>query len=143
RYWPPLCEAIGRPDLIEHPVFGTAEKRAENIAETLAVLDDIFAARTLAEWREILGRQPGQWDVLKKMGELRTDPQARANGYIQTVDYGDGRKLEMISAPVQFGRVPARLRPAPELGADTDAVLTELGMTEEEILEARVEGAVV
>jgi crotonobetainyl-CoA:carnitine CoA-transferase CaiB-like acyl-CoA transferase len=141
RYWPPLCEAMGRPDLIDHPVFGTAEKRAAHLHQTLAELDAIFATRTLAEWQEILGRQPGQWDVLKKMGELRTDPQALANGYIQTVDYGDGRQLEMVAAPVQFGRTPARLRPAPELGADTDDVLTEIGMTEEQILEARIGGA--
>jgi crotonobetainyl-CoA:carnitine CoA-transferase CaiB-like acyl-CoA transferase len=141
RYWPPLCEAIGRPDLIDHPTLGTAEKRAEHIHEALAELDAIFATKTLAEWRDILARQPGQWDVLKKMGELRTDPQALANRYIQTVDYGDGRKLEMVAAPVQFGRSAANLRPAPELGADTDAVLAELGMTEEQILDARVDGA--
>jgi crotonobetainyl-CoA:carnitine CoA-transferase CaiB-like acyl-CoA transferase len=140
RYWPPLCEAIGRPDLVDHPTFGTAEMRAAHIHETIAELDAIFATRTLAEWREILGRQPGQWDVLKKMGELRTDPQAVANGYIQSVDYGDGRALEMVAAPVQFGRSPARLRPAPELGADTDAVLAELGMSEQQILDAKIAG---
>jgi len=142
RYWPPLCEAMGRPDLIDHPEFGTAEQRAARLPEVLAELDAIFASKTLAEWKEILARQPGQWDVLKKMGELRTDPQALANGYIQTVDYGDGRQLEMIAAPVQFGREPAELRPAPELGADTEAVLGELGMTEQQILDAKIEGAV-
>jgi crotonobetainyl-CoA:carnitine CoA-transferase CaiB-like acyl-CoA transferase len=141
RYWPPICEAIGRPDLIDHPVFGTADKRAEHLEETLAEPDAVFEARTLAEWQEILARQPGPRDVLKKMGELRSDPQALANGYIQTVDDGDGRQLEMIAAPVQFGRARARLRPAPELGADSDAVLAELGMTEQEILEAKIEGA--
>jgi len=141
RYWPPLCEAMGRPDLIDHPTFGTAEKRVAHIHETLAELDAIFATRTLSEWRKILARQPGQWDVLKQMGELRTDPQALANGYIQTVDYGDGRTLEMVAAPVQFGRIPARLRPAPDLGADTDAVLAEVGLTEEQILQAKIDGA--
>jgi crotonobetainyl-CoA:carnitine CoA-transferase CaiB-like acyl-CoA transferase len=142
RFWPPLCEAIGRPDLIDHPRFGTAEKRAEHISESIELLDGIFATKTLAEWRDILDRQPGQWDVVKKMGELRTDPQALANHYVQRVDYGDGRGLEMVSAPVQFGRTPPVLGPAPELGADTDRVLQELGMDWEQIIEAKVNGIV-
>ena len=57
----------------------------------------------------------------------------RANGYLQDVDYGDGRSLTLVSAPVQFNREPPRLRPAPEFGQHTDEVLDELGLSRDEI----------
>ena len=142
RYWPGFCQAAGREDLIDDPRFATNEARAANLEACIAELDALFATKTLAEWREILGRQEGQWDVVKKAAELRDDPQAVANGYVQDVDYGDGRTLTMVASPVQFGRTPPQLRRAPELGEHTDEVLLALGMTMDEIIEAKVAGAV-
>jgi crotonobetainyl-CoA:carnitine CoA-transferase CaiB-like acyl-CoA transferase len=72
RFWPGLCEVIGRPDLIHDPRFDTAEKRTANVVECTAVLDAVFAERTLAEWKEILSRQDGAWDVIQKAGEWCT-----------------------------------------------------------------------
>jgi len=141
RYWPGFCEVAERPDLIDHPAFGTNELRAEKLEETLGVMDEIFAKWTLEEWRERLSRQDGQWDVLKLMGELTSDPQAVANKYIQDVDYGEGRSVKMVSAPVQFDRQIDPLRPAPELGADTDEVLLEAGLDMDQIIAAKVSGA--
>jgi crotonobetainyl-CoA:carnitine CoA-transferase CaiB-like acyl-CoA transferase len=142
RFWPGLCEVMERPDLITDPRFVTAADRATNIKECFRILDEIFASKTLAEWRVILDRQPGQWDVVKKAGEVRTDPQALANGFIQSVDCGEGRQLEMVASPLQFDRQPPPLRAAPLLGAHTDQVLSALGLTDEEILEAKIKGAV-
>ena len=54
-------------------------------------LQRIFHTKTLAEWIPILSAQRGQWDVVKKVSELLRDPQAEANGFIQRIDYGEGR----------------------------------------------------
>jgi len=142
RYWPGFCEAIGRPDLITEERFATDAARAANIDACVAVLDEVFATRTLAEWTAILATQPGQWDVVQQAGELAADPQVVANGYMQTVDYGDGRSIAMVSSPVQFGREPSAIRPAPGLGAHSDEVLAELGLTEDQIIDAKVAGIV-
>ncbi|HVW41977.1 MAG TPA: CoA transferase [Amycolatopsis sp.] len=127
RYWPGFCEAVGRPDLIGHPDYATAELRLKNVEACVALLDEIFGAKPLAHWREVLSRQEGQWDVVQKVRELNDDAQALANGYVQTVDYGDGRAMPMVAAPVQFAETAPELRPAPEHGADTEAVLLEMG----------------
>jgi crotonobetainyl-CoA:carnitine CoA-transferase CaiB-like acyl-CoA transferase len=142
RYWPGFCEVAERPELVDHPKFGTHQRRAQHLEETLALMDEIFARWTLVEWRERLSRQSGQWDVLKLMGELNSDPQATANSYIQNVDYGDGRHLNMVSAPVQFDRQVEPLRPAPQLGQHTEEVLLEAGFDWDRIIEAKVSGAV-
>jgi len=141
RYWPGFCEAIGRPDMATDPRFSTDHGRAENIEECFRILDETFASKTLAQWCEALDRQPGQWDVLQRPGELRTDPQAVANGFIQSVDCGDGRQLEMIPAPMQFNHQTPTLRGAPRMGADTETVLHRLGLSEAEIAQAKSSGA--
>jgi crotonobetainyl-CoA:carnitine CoA-transferase CaiB-like acyl-CoA transferase len=142
RYWPGFCEAAGRPDLAADPRFATDEARVGNMAACVAELDALFASYTFAEWREILGRQEGQWEVVQDVGEIKDDPQVRANGYLQRVDYGDGQSLEMISTPMQFDGEPLPMAPAPELGADSDAVLSELGYDEDAIIDLKVAGAV-
>ena len=69
-------------------------------------------------------------------------PDAVANGFVQDVDYGDGRKLKMVATPVQFDREPLRARPAPELGAHNDEVLAEIGLSEDEIIDLKVAGVI-
>jgi crotonobetainyl-CoA:carnitine CoA-transferase CaiB-like acyl-CoA transferase len=140
RYWPGFCEAVGRPDLIDHPDYATDELRQKNIDACIAELDAVFATKPLTEWTAILETQPGQWNIVQKGGELATDPQAVANGFVQDVDYGGGRSLTMVSTPVQFDRAPSPISPAPDLGADTDAVMAELGLDEDEIIALRISG---
>lgn len=143
RYWPGFCNAVGRPDLVDHPDYADDARRAVNIERCIAEIDAVFAAKPLAEWIEILATQAGQWDVVQKAGELPNDRQAIANGYVQDVDYGDGRRLTMVSTPVQFDRRPSPIRPAPELGADSDDVMHELGLTDDEIVDLRVRGVLL
>ena len=142
RYWPGLCRAAGHPELLDDPRFATDAARSANIAACIGALDAVFAERTLAEWKEILLTQDGQWDVVQKVGELPNDVQALANGFIQDVDYGDGRSLKMVATPFQFDRQPFQAKPAPELGAHNDQVLAELGLDEEQILDLKIAGVI-
>jgi crotonobetainyl-CoA:carnitine CoA-transferase CaiB-like acyl-CoA transferase len=142
RYWPGFCRVIGRPDLITDPRFADDAARVANLADCIAEIDKAFATKTLDEWRELLLTQDGQWDVVQQAGELIADPQAVANGYVQDVDYGDGRVLKMVSTPVQFDRQVLEARPAPELGGHNYEVLAELGYDEEQIIALQLAGIV-
>jgi crotonobetainyl-CoA:carnitine CoA-transferase CaiB-like acyl-CoA transferase len=109
----------------------------------VAELEQAFAGKTLAEWRVELAKQAGQWDVVQHVAELPDDPQARVNGFVQTVRYPTGHELPLIASPVQFDRTAPTLTPAPEFGADTDPVLRRLGMDDEQLIEAKIAGGVV
>jgi crotonobetainyl-CoA:carnitine CoA-transferase CaiB-like acyl-CoA transferase len=142
-YWEGLCQVIGRSDMLEDPRFAGPQERAVRTDEITSELEKTFAAKPLDHWLEVLPRQRGQWDLVKLVSEVSQDRQAVANGFIQDVEYPGGRKLPIVANPIQFDRTPPELEPAPEFGADTDAVLSTLGYDEQAILDAKISGAVV
>ena len=143
RYWEGLCRAIGRDDMVTDPRFASSADRTAHGADFVGELEKTFASKPLDHWRQALATQPGQWDVVNHLTDLPRDPQARINGFVQDVEYGNGRQLTLIASPVQFDRTPPRLSPAPEFGADTEDLLASLGMDADKIIEAKVSGAVI
>jgi crotonobetainyl-CoA:carnitine CoA-transferase CaiB-like acyl-CoA transferase len=102
----------------------------------------LFASKTLAEWREVLARQDGQWDVVQDVGELHRDVQVQANNLVQTVDYGDGSTIPLVAVPMLFDGAPMPARRSPDLGTDSDAILDSLGYDEDAVIDLKVKGVV-
>jgi crotonobetainyl-CoA:carnitine CoA-transferase CaiB-like acyl-CoA transferase len=136
-FWARFCEAIGHPELIDDPRLADMHARGENSVYCVQLLDEIFGGRPLAHWRVALATQPGAWDVVQTPQEVLTDEQAVANGFVQQVDYGAGRTMRMVTSPVHFDGAPPQLRAAPEMGANTEEILLELGRGWEEISELK------
>jgi crotonobetainyl-CoA:carnitine CoA-transferase CaiB-like acyl-CoA transferase len=133
RNWPDLCRHLGREDLIEDPRFATSAARAENCEDCVSALDEIFAARDLEEWKQVLATTDGVWAPVQHPAELYDDPQVIANGYLPQVKLGDGSECQLVANPVQFEEQPYELSAAPECGQNTEEVLLELGLDWDEI----------
>jgi crotonobetainyl-CoA:carnitine CoA-transferase CaiB-like acyl-CoA transferase len=142
RYWPDLCRRLGRDDLIDDPRFANGMARFQNRAECVRNLDEIFAQRTLAEWRAALAEAEGVWAPMQSARELHDDPQALANGYLPEVDRGDGSRFTLVASPVQFDRSTPALRPAPDHAQHTEEVLLALGLTWEQLASYKEDGAI-
>ncbi len=142
RFWSPLAELVGRPDLATDPRFADAAARSANSAACIAELDAVFAARTADEWREVLSRQRGVWAIVQTPRETRCDPQVVANGYVGSMGVDSDASLTVAMAPVQFNGDQPGPRPAPELGADTDRVLLDLGYDWDQLVEMKVAGVI-
>jgi len=142
KYWARLCRIAGRVDLADDARFVDAAARRENLGACLAELKALFASKTLAEWRAILSQQDGQWDVVQHVGELAEDGQVQANRYIQPVETTSGRTIQVVSVPMQFDGAPLPIGVSPDLGADSDAILSDLGYDEEAIINLKIEGVV-
>jgi crotonobetainyl-CoA:carnitine CoA-transferase CaiB-like acyl-CoA transferase len=75
--------------------------------------------------------------------EVVEDRQVKANGYIIDVDHPDFGKVRVAASPVQFGNEPPKVRNhAPDVGADTEMVLLEAGLTWEEMGPLKEQGVI-
>lgn len=143
RSWPDLCTALGEPDLATDPRFADLAARRENARACVERLDEVFARRTLADWKRALAGFGGEWAPVQTPREVHDDPQVRANGFVAEVEMADGVQLPMVAAPVQFDGQPGRPTRAPEHGEHTESALLALGLSWAEIAELKSRGAVL
>jgi crotonobetainyl-CoA:carnitine CoA-transferase CaiB-like acyl-CoA transferase len=119
-----VCRALGRPDLLEDDRFASASAIRRHRSEVIAILDDIIAERTLAEWSERFDREGVWWAPSQSPAEIVEDPQMLANDGIVEVE---GGALRSVNGPITFSGVDRNRTPTvPPLGAHTDEVLKEL-----------------
>ncbi len=142
KYWPPLCESIGRPELAHEPRFADHAALLEHSVEVQEILRTAFAEHTVAEWREMLADFTGQWCFVQDTLEAAADPQAIANGYIQDCETASGSPFQLVAAPVQFDGAPAPAGRAPEFNEHGDAILEELGIDWDTIVDLKVRSVV-
>lgn len=143
RYWPDLCARIGREDLLADDRFADGMQRFMHAKELVSELEGVFRSRPLEEWRAVLADMEGPWAPLQTAQELHADPQTIANGYLPSVETDEGDAAALVAAPVQFDEAAPAVRRAPEHGADTDAILGELGYDWDTVVQLKVSGAVL
>ena len=114
--------------------------RAKNCQACCLALDEIFATRTLEEWKPIMNTVDGVWAPVQTADELLVDPQVVANGYIREVTSAGGTTFRMVASPLQFDEQPHDLTRAPDHGEHTDEVLEELGLEMDAILDLKLKG---
>lgn len=142
KYWPGMCEVIERPELATDPRFADHASLLQNSSDAVAILEDIFAKRTLVEWKERLESFIGQWTVVQDSLEAAADPQSLANGYIQDCNTAAGVPFKLVAAPVQFGGEPSCAGRSPDFNEHGDEILTELGLEWDTIVDLKVRGVV-
>jgi crotonobetainyl-CoA:carnitine CoA-transferase CaiB-like acyl-CoA transferase len=142
KYWAPLCETVGRPELATDPRFADYASLTANSAEAAGILTDVFASATLEEWRVRLEPFVGQWAVVQDTLEAAADPQTVANGYIQDCQTESGTPFQLVAAPVQFDETPAAPARAPEFNEHGDSILADLGLDQDAILDLKIRGVV-
>ena len=125
------------------PLIATHEARELNAKYCVELIEELFAERTLAEWKEALSGQRGPFDPVQKTGELADDPQVVANGYLAEVEDDAGRVLRLVAPPVEFDGTHYQTSRGPDHGAHTDEVLAELGYDLEAVLQLKIEGAIL
>jgi alpha-methylacyl-CoA racemase len=90
-------------------------------------MEVIFKQRTRAEWLEMFADNDACVEPVNSIEEMLMNPQVQAREHVLMED---GKPVGMRS-PFVFAR--KERSPAPALGADTHALLREMGISEEEI----------
>jgi len=143
QMWLRVCEAIGRPELFEHPDYKSAEARATNRAPLNALLNEAFAKKTTDAWVAILNKAGVPCGPIYRMDQVFADAQAQHIGAAAEVRHPRLGRLRLINQPVRLSRTPATLATAtPERGQHTAEVLREIGYAESKIDELKNRGIV-
>ncbi|CAI7976565.1 L-carnitine dehydratase/bile acid-inducible protein F [Frankia sp. Hr75.2] len=142
-HWRGFCEHIGRPELADDPRFVDFHARMTHNTELIGLLEEVFASRTVNEWREALATFTGVWDVLQTPAEVVRDPQVLANGYLVPGE-DPGPPLSFVASPAQFDGQPlTAMRRAPEHGQHTEEVLLACGYSWDDITALKEQGAII
>jgi crotonobetainyl-CoA:carnitine CoA-transferase CaiB-like acyl-CoA transferase len=145
RYWKDFCNAVGIPELIEDPRFNNMRARGKNRREVIAILDKVFATKPRDEWMHIM-KHGGDfiYTVVNSINDLPTDPQVLANEYVVDYDHPELGKMQVVGVPVILSQTPGNPRGrAPELGENTELILTEmLGYSWDDVAKFREAGVI-
>jgi crotonobetainyl-CoA:carnitine CoA-transferase CaiB-like acyl-CoA transferase len=108
-----------------------------------AAIEERLEGGSSAYWIEKLNTAGVPCDRVMTLPEVFADPQTRDQEMVVSVEHPGHGEVEMLGFPIKFSEAPCRVRrPAPDLGADTDAVLQELRYSPEEIARLRQAGVV-
>src|SRR5215831_14687814 len=141
RKWREAMTALGFYEALEEAGFGelgVIVSSDEKRARLLRMLDDLFTRGSRDDWVEKLRRADIVAAPINTLLEASDDPDVLANGYVTEVDYPKyGKRLKVHGSPWLFSETPARIGIAPELGADNDEILADLGYNPAQIEEFR------
>jgi crotonobetainyl-CoA:carnitine CoA-transferase CaiB-like acyl-CoA transferase len=140
RWFAEVCRLIDREDLLDDERFATRDALLENRAAFRAEVDHAIATAPLEEWTERLHRTALPGEPVQTPWQVLDDPQVTANGYVGEAEHPGGEAMALVRAPVQFDEDVHVLRTAPAAGADTDAVLHDVGYAASDIARLRAEG---
>ena len=140
--WTLFCkQVIERPDLLEDARFSTSELRREHRVEMEKLIDEIFLSRPSAEWLRRLEAARLPHGVVRGIAQVLAHPQTIARGMIQQVETPVGM-VPIIASALRMSASEPRLDPVPDLGADTEAILQELGVPAADVERMKSEGAI-
>lgn len=143
KQWVGLCTATGHAEWLDDERFKTASLRDRNADARLQLVQSALIERTAADWLEILEKAGVPCAPVLKRMEMIHHPQVEASGIIIETEHPTAGRLRQARPAARFEGTPTEIkRGAPLLGEHTEEILTELGISDEEIASLRQQGVI-
>ena len=124
--WARFFEAAGRPELAKDPRVIDPSARSANIGFLYALLVEIVAERTTAEWVEILMAADIPMSPVLSPEDLLDNEHLKAIDFFERVEHPSEGDVRTIGIPVRFSRTPGAIeRLAPRLDEHREEILKE------------------
>ncbi len=138
-----LLEALDLTHLKSHPEFLDNASRFEKRTAINAEINARTRTQPVAHWIDKLNAAGVPCGRVQNLKEVFDDPQTRHQQMRITIEHPEHGPLDVIGFPIKFSDDPCRVfRPPPVLGADTDAILAELGRDPASIAQLRADRVV-
>jgi crotonobetainyl-CoA:carnitine CoA-transferase CaiB-like acyl-CoA transferase len=133
-HWRAFCAEFGLTDLLADPTLKTTTQRIEARPRTLPRIRERLGKMQAADLIAVLDRLNIPFSPINAPEDLFADPHVLREGGLARLRDVDGRVHRVPAFPLELdGRALAGETVVPALGADTKAVLSELGYDDEEI----------
>ncbi len=138
-----LCEALGVPELVDHPDYKGSRDRSRNREALKAALGERTRRYKSVELVDILNKAGVPSGPIYSVDQSLNDPQVQMLHMSAGVEHPRHGHLELLGQAVSLsgagGKPPIRL-PAPDMGQHTDEVLAGLGYDATAIAGLRARG---
>ncbi|MFG1927206.1 CaiB/BaiF CoA transferase family protein [Cryptosporangium sp. NPDC048952] len=133
-----VLRLVGHPEVIDEPWFATGRGRAAHVDELDAYVGDWIGARTRDEVLDAFTGAGAAIAPVYTAKDLVEDVHVRETQMLTEVEDDELGTVLQHNVLWRMSETPGRIRfPGRALGADTDEVLTEAGLTPDEIRSLR------
>ncbi len=139
-----LMQTMNRNDLGQDPSLADNSGRVQRVAELDAAIEAWTLQHTVDEVLTALDKASVPAGRIYTVADIAADPHYRAREMIQRVQMDDGSTLDVPGIVPKLSRTPgSHRRNAPRIGQDTDDVLREMGLSNDQIQQLKAQGIVV
>ena len=140
--WTALCRAIGLERLLNDPRYGNANLRFANRASLAVEIEEALGTSPVGHWMAVLDEAGVPCAPIQDFGQVFTDEVLTSRNFFWDGPHATAGNVRQLGSPMRFSKTPTRRSTAaPRLGADTRAVMTELGfdhLSVDDLLERRI-----
>jgi crotonobetainyl-CoA:carnitine CoA-transferase CaiB-like acyl-CoA transferase len=126
KFWRRLTVVIDKPELADDPRFVDFALRGRNRESLLAILEPIFATRTVGEWLAPLEAASIPCAPIQDVAAALTDPHTVARGMLMQTEHPTLGTVRSVASPVRVGEQPAAYSRAPLRGEHGERLLRDL-----------------
>jgi CoA:oxalate CoA-transferase len=137
-----MFTALEQPEMLADPRFASHQARVENYAELKSWLTEFMLTRKAAELEVLLTNAGVPAAMLRDVGEIMQHPHMAARGLEWQAQLPGHDQPLTVLGPGFAAERDAEIPQVPVLGADTDAVLGELGLDASAIADLRRQKAI-
>ncbi|MFH1872078.1 MAG: CaiB/BaiF CoA-transferase family protein [Pseudomonadota bacterium] len=138
-----FCDIAGHAEWSADPRFASNAARVRHRAELIPLLRRTTLMKTTADWIALLENAAVPCGPINDLAGVFADPQVRHRGLQIEMPHPAGGTAPQVGNPIRFSATPIDYRRAPPLlGQDTEAILRELGRSDDEIAALRASAAV-
>ena len=125
-----LAHALGRADLADSPLFTTNALRNQHQEVLKAEIEDVLGGESTEQWIAVLEAAGVPCGPVNNIAQALAHPQTAARNMVVAVDDPTIGSLKLAGNPMKLSAFadPATRAPAPDLDADRDHILRELGL---------------
>jgi formyl-CoA transferase len=136
-----LMQVIGREDLAKDAELGSNDGRVKRVSELDQAIGIWASQMTAEQVLEALDQASVPAGKIFTVEDIARDPHYHARGIIETIKIKDGSALQVPGIVPKLSRTPGSIKSlAPEVGEQTDQILSEIGLTSQQIAALKEKG---